>query len=89
MASARTAAVERREGRPARIDERYCRVMAEERTWTAAELEQLTPDERHRVVNDGVVTNLADVSPEFLDRVRAKGRALLAERGVIPRPDGE
>ncbi len=62
--------------------------MAQERTWTAAELEQLTPDERHRLVNDGVVTDLAELSPEFLDRVRSKGRALLEERGVIPRSDG-
>lgn len=62
--------------------------MAEERTWTAAELEQMTPDERHRLVNEGVVTDLADVPQEFVERVLAKGRALLAERGITPRPDG-
>lgn len=57
--------------------------MAEERIWTAAELEQLTPDERQRVFNEGVVTDLDQVSPEFLARVRAKGRALLEERGLL------
>jgi hypothetical protein len=63
--------------------------MADDRTWTAAELERLTPDERHQVINDGVVTDLDQVSPEFLARVRAKGRALLEARGVIaPSGDG-
>jgi hypothetical protein len=59
--------------------------MADERVWTAAELEMLTPDERHRVVQEGFVTDLASVSPELLARARAKGRALLEERGIIAR----
>lgn len=59
--------------------------MAEDRLWTAAELEKMTPDERHRVVSEGIVTNLADVSPEFLARARAKGRAILEERGIVAR----
>jgi len=59
--------------------------MAEDRTWTAAELEQMTPDERHRLVSQGVVTDVADVSPEFLARARAKGRILLEERGIVAR----
>lgn len=56
--------------------------MADDRTWTADELEQLTPDERHRLLNERVVTDLADVSPEFLARARSKGRALLEAREV-------
>lgn len=59
--------------------------MAEDRIWTAAELEKMTPDERHRVVSEGIVTNFADVSPEFLARARAKGRAILEERGIVAR----
>ena len=55
--------------------------MGEDNVLTAAELELMTPDERQRVLDDRVVTDLADVSPEFLARVRAKGRALLEERG--------
>ena len=54
--------------------------MRENRVLTAAELEEMTPHERHRVLDDRVVTDLADVSPDFLARVRAKGRALLEER---------
>lgn len=63
--------------------------MRDEKLWTAAELEQLTPDERHRVINEGVITDLDQLSPEFLARVRSKGRALLAERGLVtPQADG-
>ena len=45
----------------------------------------MTPDERHRLVSQGVVTDVADVSPEFLARARAKGRILLEERGIVAR----
>jgi hypothetical protein len=63
--------------------------VAENKVWTAAELEQLTPDERHRVINEGVVTDLDQLSPEFLARVRAKGRTMLEGRGlVVPLDDG-
>jgi hypothetical protein len=55
--------------------------VGEAKVSTAAELEQMTPDERQRVLDDRVVTDLADVSPAFLTRVRGKGRALLDERG--------
>jgi hypothetical protein len=60
--------------------------MGEDKVLTAAELEQMTPDERQRVLDDRVVTDLADVSPEFLARVRAKGRALLEEHGAAGSP---
>jgi len=64
-------------------------MVIDDKVWTAAELEQLTPDERHRVFNEGIVTDLDQLSPEFRDRVRARGRALLAERGLVaPQPDG-
>lgn len=59
--------------------------MAADRIWTAAELEKMSPDERQRLLNERVITDLAQVSPEFLARVRAEGRALLEERGVISR----
>jgi len=63
--------------------------MRDDKVWTAAELERLTPDERHRVVNEGVVTDLDQLSPEFVARVRSKGRNLLAGRGLIaPHVDG-
>lgn len=53
-----------------------------ERVWTAAELAQMTPDERHRLFNDHVVTDLSALPPEFVARARAKGRRLLIERGL-------
>ena len=49
----------------------------------AAEVELLTPDERERLLNERVVTDLSTVSPEFLARVREKGRALLESRDVV------
>lgn len=57
--------------------------MAGERIWTAAELELLTPDERDRIIKEGIVTDLSQVPPDFLARARTQGRALLEERGVI------
>lgn len=59
--------------------------MADEKLWTAGELEALTPEERQRLFDERVVTDLSQVSPEFLAKVRAKGRALLEEHGVIAR----
>ena len=57
-------------------------VMTDERVWTAAELEQLTPDERDRIVKEGMATDLSELPSDFLARARAKGRALLEEREV-------
>lgn len=63
--------------------------MGDDQVLTARDLERLTPDERHRVVNDGILTDLGVLPPEFLARVRAKGRALLETRGLIaPTGDG-
>ncbi|CAN5604707.1 hypothetical protein BH24ACT5_BH24ACT5_09810 [soil metagenome] len=53
------------------------------RVRTAADVERLSPDERHRLVDEATVMDLASVSAEFLARARADGRRLLAERGVI------
>ena len=49
----------------------------------AADVELLTPDERQRLLNERVVTDLSTVSPEFLARVRQKGRALLESRNAV------
>lgn len=62
--------------------------MPDDRVWTAAELERLTPDERQRLLNERVVTDLSELPPEFLARVRAAGRVLLEERGAIS-PQGD
>lgn len=46
-------------------------------------MERLSPNERDRLLDERVVTDLAQVPPEFLDRVLAKGRRLLAERQLL------
>jgi hypothetical protein len=62
--------------------------MADERIWTAEDLERLSPEERDRVVKASIVTDLSTLPPEFVERIRATGRRLLEERGVIP-PESE
>ncbi|MHB1853962.1 MAG: hypothetical protein ACYCS2_02755 [Acidimicrobiales bacterium] len=57
--------------------------MAADRTWTAADLESVTPDERHRLLNESVLTDPSEVAPEFLVRARLKGRSLLEAREVL------
>ena len=61
------------------------RTVPDDRIWTASELERMTPDERQRLFDERVVTDLSQVDPDFLERVRARGRALLEERGLIAR----
>jgi hypothetical protein len=51
-----------------------------DRVWTAAELEKMTPNERHRLFNERVVTDLSTLPPEVLVRIRAEGRALVTPR---------
>ena len=58
-----------------------------EKLWTASEIELLTPDERYQLFNDRVVTDLSTLPPDYLARIRAKGRALLDERGVLDNQD--
>jgi hypothetical protein len=58
----------------------------EEKVMTAAELEQLPLEERHRIAAQAIVTDLSQVPPEFLDRARQRGRELLEERGVVMPP---
>lgn len=64
--------------------------MADDHVWTAEELERLTPDERHRVVNEGIVTDLDQLPPDFVERVRHRANRLVDERGLItPSRDGD
>lgn len=61
--------------------------MADARIWRADELERLTPNERDRVVKEGIVTDLSSVPAQFLTRARAKGRALVEGRGIAATDD--
>ena len=51
---------------------------------TIEELEKLPLAERHRVVDESFVTDPSTLSPEFLARIRRRGRELLAARGMSP-----
>ncbi len=51
--------------------------MANERPTTAAELEQLTPDQRAALVNSRAVTDVDQADPALVERARAAGRELL------------
>jgi hypothetical protein len=42
----------------------------EDRIWSAAELEKLSPAERHEIFLSSIEWTLDDVPEEFLDRVR-------------------
>lgn len=52
--------------------------MSSDRIWTAAELEQLTPDERDRVIRAGFVTDPAKIPAEVVERARRKADARIA-----------
>ena len=43
----------------------------DDKIWTAGELLAMSPNERHAIVKAGIVTDLDQVPPEFLERVRA------------------
>lgn len=57
--------------------------MADQKLWTAEELERLTPDQRAALVRERMVTDLDEVDPDLVERARAHGRQLLEERGLL------
>lgn len=57
--------------------------MTTRRVWTAAEMELMSPDERARLVRQGMRTSLDELDPEFRARVDAKSRRLAQEYGLL------
>ena len=53
-------------------------VMADGKFWTAEELEKLSPAERTEIIRAGIVTDLDEVPPAFLERARANVRDHIA-----------
>ena len=51
------------------------------KVWTAAELEKLTPAQRHEIFEASIVRDLADAPPELVARSRARVERLIAEAG--------
>ena len=75
--------LETRCARPSRPMVAYDARVSADKVWTADEIERMAPDERYRLFNERVVTDLSTLPPDFVAKVRAKGRAHLAERGII------
>ena len=56
--------------------------MADDKIWTAAELERLSPDQRAAIVKSGFVTDPSQVPPDLLARARRKvDRRIAATEG--------
>jgi hypothetical protein len=49
------------------------------KVWTAAELEQMSPAERRAIFDASIVTDLDQVPPEFLARVRTRVEKIIAK----------
>lgn len=57
-----------------------------EKIWTAAELERLSPAERHALFEASIITDLDTVAGDpLLERTRAKLEAMIAKADADPR----
>ena len=61
--------------------------MANRKLWTAEELEKLSPAERNEIIRAGIVTDLSQVPPAFLERVRANVRDHIAATESATTPE--
>ncbi|MEY2426959.1 MAG: hypothetical protein QOI61_2531 [Actinomycetota bacterium] len=62
--------------------------MAERKVWRVEEFEALSPEERQAIFEASVVYDLDTLDPEYVARIREKGRKLLEERGILPTESG-
>jgi len=60
--------------------------MADGETWTAEELVAMSPNERYNIVKAGIVTDLDQIPPQFVERVRANVRTHITKT-FRPAPD--
>jgi hypothetical protein len=51
-------------------------------------LEKLPAEERRRLVDESIVSDLSTLDPEYVARIRTRGRELLEARGVDVPPSG-
>ena len=61
--------------------------MADRKLWTAEELEKLSAAERNEIIRAGIVTDLSQVPPAFLERVRANVRDHIAATESATTPE--
>ncbi len=59
--------------------------MNEPRLITIEEMEMMSPEERVQLLTERTITDLSQVDPEFLAKVKAQGRALYEERMAADR----
>ncbi|MBW3536538.1 MAG: hypothetical protein KY395_02035 [Actinobacteria bacterium] len=59
--------------------------VADDHVWTAEELERLRPQDRQRLLDERVVTDVTTLPPDFVERVRREGRELMEQRGTASR----
>lgn len=57
--------------------------MTEPRLVTIEELEMMSPEERRKLHDERVVTDLSTVDPTFLERVKADARRALERREAL------
>ena len=57
--------------------------MAGDQVIKASEMEEMSPDERARVVNDNSLDSLDGLDPAFRARVEKKSRRIVEERGLV------
>ncbi|MFT7600542.1 MAG: hypothetical protein ACI8TP_003485 [Acidimicrobiales bacterium] len=57
--------------------------MSQRKVWSAAEMELMSPNERARIVRDGQLDSLDDLSPELRARVEAASRRIAEEHGLL------
>lgn len=51
----------------------------EQKIWTAAELDEMSPAERKKIFDDSIIWDLDDAPPELVARARAKVLKRIAE----------
>lgn len=61
------------------------KAVADDHVWTAEELERLSPQDRQRLLDERVVTDVTTLPPDFVERVRREGRKLMEQRGTTSR----
>ena len=65
----------------------YHAEMSDRKLWTAEELEKLSHAERDEIIRAGIVTDLDQVPPAFLERVRANVRDDIATTESATTPE--
>ena len=61
--------------------------MVSPKIWSAEELENMSPAERHAIVRDRIEANLETLSPDLLARTRQRIESHIASNQEAPTPE--